>query len=438
MSPGPPSLAVPPLAGWARDIAPLGLAVPTRTRTRAPCAPLTPALSHLHWSTRVLAGPHTLRRPSPRGCTGLAWRFAGGLHWALSSCVHALADPLVLPLFPPLRPLPARVHRPSLAFAGRLHLALFYVHGAYYTLAQRLAGVRYASTAAPLQRWALAGGMQRGPIQSPHRVPRVHVRGLKPGGATPSYAPPTRATRTHEATTPPPRQVRICHRPQPPAWPSRPHHGPLCPFVVPPPPHPPTHPPTPWLNHHAHHHHTRRRRHTRRRHRSHHHRRTHACVQPLVVPALGLVLLLHAQGHSATTTPTTTPTAAVVASCPSTIAPAWPYALIRGSATPHPPPPPPPPLPSRNTHHRRRTHTCTQPLVIPRAGPGAGAAAGAGCGDAAARVRGGCALGMGGSRGRRGAGAAGAGRRASAWGGGGRGAGGRPSRLGHRRRGGRG
>ncbi|GIL91220.1 hypothetical protein Vretimale_18879 [Volvox reticuliferus] len=41
--------------------------------------------------------------------------------------------------------------RPLLSYAGRLHLALFYAYGAYYTLAHRLAGVRYSLSMRPLQ-----------------------------------------------------------------------------------------------------------------------------------------------------------------------------------------------------------------------------------------------------------------------------------------------
>ncbi|PNH09815.1 Peroxisome biogenesis factor 10 [Tetrabaena socialis] len=40
---------------------------------------------------------------------------------------------------------------PLLSYGGRLHLALFYVYGSYYSLAHRLAGVRYSLTARPLQ-----------------------------------------------------------------------------------------------------------------------------------------------------------------------------------------------------------------------------------------------------------------------------------------------
>ncbi len=41
--------------------------------------------------------------------------------------------------------------KPALAQALRLHLALFYLSGAFYTLPHRLAGVRYAATSRPLQ-----------------------------------------------------------------------------------------------------------------------------------------------------------------------------------------------------------------------------------------------------------------------------------------------
>ncbi|GLI62370.1 hypothetical protein VaNZ11_004989 [Volvox africanus] len=41
--------------------------------------------------------------------------------------------------------------RPLLSYAGRLHLALFYGYGAYYTLAHRLTGVRYSLSMRPLQ-----------------------------------------------------------------------------------------------------------------------------------------------------------------------------------------------------------------------------------------------------------------------------------------------
>lgn len=40
-----------------------------------------------------------------------------------------------------------------MSYAGRLHLALFYVYGAYYGLAHRVAGVRYTLSSRPLQGW---------------------------------------------------------------------------------------------------------------------------------------------------------------------------------------------------------------------------------------------------------------------------------------------
>ncbi|GFR47699.1 hypothetical protein Agub_g9451 [Astrephomene gubernaculifera] len=41
--------------------------------------------------------------------------------------------------------------RPLLSYAGRLHLALFYVYGSYYSLPHRLTGVRYSLSMRPLQ-----------------------------------------------------------------------------------------------------------------------------------------------------------------------------------------------------------------------------------------------------------------------------------------------
>ncbi|EFJ44146.1 hypothetical protein VOLCADRAFT_95614 [Volvox carteri f. nagariensis] len=45
----------------------------------------------------------------------------------------------------------AKVRKPLLSYSGRLHLALFYTYGAYYSLAHRLAGVRYSLSMRPLQ-----------------------------------------------------------------------------------------------------------------------------------------------------------------------------------------------------------------------------------------------------------------------------------------------
>ncbi|EFJ42621.1 hypothetical protein VOLCADRAFT_97277 [Volvox carteri f. nagariensis] len=41
------------------------------------------------------------------------------------------------------------------AYSGRLHLALFYKYGAYYSLAHCLAGVHYSLSMRPLQGWVL-------------------------------------------------------------------------------------------------------------------------------------------------------------------------------------------------------------------------------------------------------------------------------------------
>jgi hypothetical protein len=42
-----------------------------------------------------------------------------------------------------------------------MHLALFYCYGVFYSLSHRLAGMRYISTARPLQRYGITQVLKR-------------------------------------------------------------------------------------------------------------------------------------------------------------------------------------------------------------------------------------------------------------------------------------